>query len=436
MPFDHIIIKVANPSRYERSDYVEIGDLSALGLPSTVDEGNLRLIRQWPGGSRQDVAFQIDYPFGREARYRSLTFFSSNTPPGDADYTYDTAQFSLEEGTPQDFSCAVNPTLLRVEHYSAPGVHQDTWDPGANVIGVELSNGIAPPEEHRKELSGLQMHFNLVPRPETTSPFNYSGAATSILHHRAWSMTEAADALAPHYPWRPHSPQKCWGQLSALEFYPFPWERRYYQSESLLGQPGNEPRYTLVWSKTGPWRATVTLKSEPFQVQYSGKPFFKPDMKELTCCLYRIISMYPNKEFYTEQLIVRPEGEGLESSDRISLAFRAHYYSYLDYPEHVDLEVARFELVPDYFAVWKSFATHHRGYGFASDSHVRALQVTPPEIRWRLQLGHEHRCVHLFPFHGYPEEGFAPFHEIGHTGWYERLFKPLQALPINRYVSQ
>src|SRR5208337_3356988 len=164
--------------------------------------------------------------------------------------------------------------------------------------------------------------------------------------------------------------------------------------------------------------------------------FFKPKMKGLlTCYLYRVISMYPNKKSYAEQLIVRPEAEDLNPSSRISLAFRAHYYSYLDYPlEHVPPNVARFEHIPDYFAVWRSFGRHYRGYAFASDSHVRNLRVTSTEIRWRLQLNHEHRCVHLFPFHALPEGEVALFQEVGHTGWYERLLKPLQVLPLNRYV--
>ena len=434
MPFKHII-QVANPSPYERSDFVEVDDLKALGVPSTLDDRNLRLLRQWPGGAQEEIAYQIDYPFGRKAGFRTLAFFARNTPPGDSDYSNHTAEFLLEEGTPHNFAAEQNPDLLKIQHFSAPGVFDSTWDPAKDVIGVELSNGVAPPERHRTDLNGLQIHFNLVPRPEPTSPFNYSGAATSILHHRGWSMTYAADVLAPHYPYHPHSPQKCWGQLTHLDFYPLPWERQFYRTESLLGQAGREPRYTLAWSRTGPSRATVVLRSEPIQVQYVGKPFFKPDKKELTCYLYRIICMYPHTEFYTEQLIVRPEGEGLDPSDRISVFFRAHYYSYLDYPEHVPTDVARFEDIPDYFAVWRSFGTHHRGYAFASDSHVRALKVTPSEIRWRLQLGHEHRCVHLFPFHAWPEEGLAPFQEVGHTGWYERLLKPLQALPLNRYVS-
>jgi hypothetical protein len=115
-------IEVANPSPYERSDFVEIDDLKALGVPSALDDKTLRLMRQWPGGSTEEVAFQIDYPFGTEIGYRTLAFFSRNTPQGDPEYGQPTAEFSLEEGTARDSRGTVSPGVLNVEHYSAPSL--------------------------------------------------------------------------------------------------------------------------------------------------------------------------------------------------------------------------------------------------------------------------------------------------------------------------
>lgn len=428
MPFQTIV--VANPSPYERSDFVEIDDLSALGVPPDLDEGNLRLMRLWENGSSEEVDAQIDYPFGKKARYRSLTFFSRNTPPGDEHYTRPTARFSLEQEKPRD-SRDLN---LKIEHYSDPEVCEEKWDPARDIKGVKLSNGIAPPNPRRDDLSGIQPYFSLVSRRDPNCGYNYSGAATSILHHRQWKETWTGDILAPHDPPSDHAAEKRWGQVTRLDLYPLPWERRFYQKVFLVGQEGrSEPRYTLAWSKAGPVRATVSLKSDPFPVRYESAPYFGSQNVELACHLYRIISLYPNKEYYTEQLIVRPEGGDLNPRKRISLGFRAHYYSYLDYSDGVPMGLSRFEHIPDYFTVWRSFAWHHRGYAFASDSHVRELRATPSEIRWRLQLGHEHRCIHLFPFHVIGEEPPQPFNAIG-TGWYARLLKPLQALPLNRYV--
>jgi hypothetical protein len=203
-------------------------------------------------------------------------------------------------------------------------------------------------------------------------------------------------------------------------------------SEPLLEKHGREREYTLVWSNSGPVRASVTLKSEPILLRYVGKPFFqRPDETVLTCYLYRIVSFYPDKEYYTEQLSVQPE-----RFPDISLAFRAHYSAYTDFYEAVRTSLARFESIPDYFAVWKNFAQQYWGYGFAADSHIRNLDVQGSKIQWRLQVGHNHRCVHYFMWHCFPDNQFDAYHQIGHSGWYESVFKPLQSLPLNRYVSR
>jgi hypothetical protein len=433
MSLSQYAIKIANPSPYERSDYVEV-DLESVGVKSGLDSRTLCLSRVWPTGPVEE-AFQIDYPFGRGADYRILTLFSRNTPQGDAGYERHTAEFLLEERAPRDFADCVDPNLLKVGHYLTPGVEDGAWSPGKRYVGVKLYNGGAPKEQNHVSADGLQVYVSLVPRPEINAPINYSGAATSVLHHRVWRGGSAPEALVPVL-FRPHPSEKRWGQLTHIDIAPLPWERKPYQLESMLGEPGKEPEYTLVWSNAGPLRATATLKSHPIHLRFDGNPFFQPGKRELTCHLYRIVSVYPGKEFYTEQLILRPdEGAGL-GKNRISLPFRAYFCSYVDYPEQLwgaRPHLARFEDIPDYFCLWSSYAEQHRGYAFASEAHVRALSVRGPHIRWRLDRGHEHRCLHLFPFHGYSEGGFDPYHEIGHM-WYEWVYKPLLSLPLNRYV--
>jgi hypothetical protein len=428
------LIQVANPSPYERSDYVEVD----FGFADNLDHRTLRLFRRWDATHCEEIPYQLDYPFGTDARYAVLTFFSRNTPAGPDDYSWHTAEFLLKEEAPGDWSTSLRQDKLWIEHYSSPGVYDRNWLPAQRVTGVKLGNGglFKSGNDGLPEHDGLQLYFSLVPRPEFTSPVNYAGAATNILHHRAYRCTRAGELLAAtDFAWSPAA-EKRWGQLTSLDFYSLPWERRSYQKEFLLGQPGEEPLYTLAWSNTGPLRATVTLKSQPIHIHYFGKPFFQPDQRELSCCLYRIISLYPEKEFYTEQLIVRPEGEDFPPHARISLAFRAHFHSFVDYPAEVPPALARLETIPDYFAVWRHFGMEHRGYAFASDSHIRNLEANGAQISWRLQLGHEHRCVHLFPFHcwGWGNGHFDRLHEVGHTAWYERVFKPLQAIPLNRYL--
>lgn len=133
-----------------------------------------------------------------------------------------------------------------------------------------------------------------------------------------------------------------------------------------------------------------------------------------------------------EQLIVTTDGH-----PQVSLAFRAHYASHVDIAAPAPV-VARLEDIPDYFAVWREWTklppplAMNLGYGFASDSHIRGLTVRGPDLFWRLQLGHEPRCVHYFLYE--PHQGYDRFHTIGHDGWYLRVFKPLEVLPFTRYM--
>jgi hypothetical protein len=451
-----IIIEVANPSTYDRSDYVEV-DLASYGVTVAEADQRLRLFRIWSEEkgheNKEEIAYQIDRLFGVSNPRRVLTFISSATPRSKKDnYKKPGAKFRLEvhdpaAGDPPDeekLRAAVHADLLKIEHYTTSPGCDSKWDPAKDVIGVKLFNGgELPPLDHRDRAeSGLQVYFSLVARPDQFSPFNYVGAATSVLHHRAWKHDpHFGEILVAPMAFRDHAPQKRWGQLTSIEFYSLPWERRWYQSESLLGKPGNEPRYTLAWSQTGPLRATVTLKSKPIQVRCGGGPFFQPRERTIPCCLYRVISLYPKREFYTEQLFINVEGEGIpELEERVSLAFRAWYHSYVDYPPEVSPVPARLsEDIPDYFAVWRQFSNERRGYAFACDSHVRNFILRGAETTWRLQLGHDHRSVHAFPFHPAPTGiagGINPLQEVGHTAWYEWLYKPLQAIPLKRYVMR
>jgi hypothetical protein len=79
--------------------------------------------------------------------------------------------------------------------------------------------------------------------------------------------------------------------------------------------------------------------------------------------------------------------------------------------------------------IWRSFAALAHGYGVATDEPVRGLSTQDKRVQWRLDVAHAFRCVHYFSFKGYGEEGFDRLHEIGHRGWYENIFKPLEALP-------
>ena len=213
--------------------------------------------------------------------------------------------------------------------------------------------------------------------------------------------------------------------MTHIAFYPLPWERRWFHKKSLLRAGGE---YELVWSHSGPTRSVVTLKSEPLTIRYEGKPYFSPDSVDVTCHLYRVISSYPGKEYYVEQLYVRTESG-------LMLAFRPYFASFLSYGPAVAAEVAvelsRLEQVPDFFAVWRHFGPMHYGYGFASDTHVRDITLSGDEISWQLQLGHDCKCLHYFMLNSdYASPPLDPRKEIGHFGWYENILRPLRVLPI------
>ena len=181
--------------------------------------------------------------------------------------------------------------------------------------------------------------------------------------------------------------------------------------------------YELIYSKSGPLRAIFTVKSEPLTIKYQGKPFFKPDYFEVECNLFRTIYIYPEKPYYMEEISAL-------TKDGTSISFRPYYLSMVHYPPGIISTLHRFEHIPDYFVIWKHFSEHYRGYGFASDAHIRDIEFHGEEIKWRLSLSHRNRCLHYFMFNHPPFPFTDPFHIIGHYGWYEKLFKPLQITPL------
>lgn len=415
-------VLVCNPSDFVRDDYVEV-DLKQVGVPDSLPDDTLRLYRVLPGQKPCPVPFQIDYPFGTNKRYRGgrvMTFFSKNTPPGDPHYRAKSATFRLEQvdrGEPPP----VGESPLEVHHRFSQTEWSTVWDGKRPVQGVKIRNG-------RRDSVGLDVYFSLIPRPEPAAPINYCGAATSVEHFRLRRNYRDVDSiLSPLlFPTRQFAR---WGQLTRLDFYPLPWEPRWYHSEHLLRRDGAEPSYSLVWSQVGPCRAIVTLASEPFVLAYTTDPAAAEPNLRLTCRLYRVISLFPWRECYSEQLIVRAEEQPM-----VSLAFRAHYRSYVDAGNRPS-QVARLESIPDYFAVWQRWADGdpmNLGYAFASDSHIRSLNVQPSELNWRLQLGHEHRSVHCFLYE--PHQQFDVFHTVGHDAWYQGVFKRLEVIPLNRYL--
>ncbi len=421
---------VSNPSPYKRSDYVEV-DLSHLGIPDDLE--SFKLFRLWED-SKEEISYQVDKIYGSNNRKRVLTFLSTNTPPaGDFDYQEKSAAFLIEEGEPNE-SISFKDKKLKVHHYyskarlgePSDGFNLD-WDPNRDVRSIKLFSD-----------AFLEVDFMLV--PSQTGTVDYSGCVTSISLEPVGGYPPPGfsgrnkEILAPLHPcW----PQKWWDKIYQLVFFPLPWELKWFQRIPMLGK-----KYKLVYSNSGSMRAVVTVKSEDLKISYNPRPYFEPF--ELTCNLYRVLYIYPDKPYYLEEIFVLSNDENKEGKE-LFISFRPYFSSYLYSEGKMNAELSRFEHIPDYFAIWKEYLGFVNGYGFASDSHVRGIELNGEQVNWRLQSSHHKKCLHYFmfknPFYGYKNKSFDDqfnfkvedrFHTLGHLGWYEKIFKPLEVIPLQR----
>lgn len=293
-----------------------------------------------------------------------------------------------------------------------PDGFNTSWDETRKVYGVKLRN------------DRVEIYISLVAHPRFYTGTNYAGAVTSILLKDApRGRPDSPDNMLCPFE---ECPEKLWGQLRKVVFFPPPWQMEWFYERSLLEL---DKEYELIYANNGLMRALITLRSGPFTIQYSGAPFFKPGQLELNCHLYRIIHVFPEQPFYTEELFVLTE-------NGYPLSFRPYYYSKLHHPAGFKTDFARFETTPDYFAIWKHFIPRqYYGYGFASDAHIRGIELNENEIRWRLPLSYHQRCIHYFMFEDFSNREYQPdlFHAVGHFAWYERVFKPLEVIPVKPF---
>ena len=236
-------IQVANPSPYQRSDYVEV-DLNVLGVDASFGEKDLRLLphcseRRATGGrvSNRPRLGQCD-PRRPEAGVDVPLDGHSRRPRR----SLPAPVVALCSGAaPQNFLTERHQARSWVGHYyekregNEPGdAFNATWTPGRPAYGVKLSNG------------AIETFFSLVPYPRQHSAIDYTGSFTSLLFHEATKATGAGEMLAPYK----DAPKKCWGQILSILFFPLPWELRSRLEVSLL-----KKRYEVVWSNRGVMRA-------------------------------------------------------------------------------------------------------------------------------------------------------------------------------------
>jgi hypothetical protein len=288
---------------------------------------------------------------------RILTFYCSDLPARKEDYSEASTHCILEQKS-DTTTISISPhPLLKLSHYylypekdePADGFNT-VWHAGRAVKNVKFHNG------------ALEFAFSLVPQLGYNNSVDYTGSATNILLYKA-AQCGVGEMLSPYA----DTAEKRWGQLTKLVFFSLPWENTWFHEISLLGK-----HYDLVWSNTGPICTVVGLKSEPLTLTFNGHPYF-PTPVTVSCNLHRILYVYPDKPYYTEDLLVL-------AKEGSSLGFRAYFLSVIAFPPAGYLNLARFEHIPDYFAIWKRFAEFHFGYGFAADAHVRALESHGQEV--------------------------------------------------------
>lgn len=443
MPFSKEF-EVANPSKDPRSDYVmlnveqleseikpeqrELPKLIGSDSPELLPEGNklqerLRLYRLDDSGNEvAEVPYQIDHVFGADCPDKAvLTFRSDNTPgvPDNEDYSKGCARFRLKEADPRNHT-STNDLYVGCHYEEGGDVSPEMdlgWNKNKTVAGLKFKNGVIN-----------ELFFSLKRRLARNQPknVNYTGAVTSINLKDAHCQDLTSPIVLLDNNNRKPS-EACWsrwGQVSELVFFPAPWDLNWFQRENIWDMD-----YELVYKCSGPVRAVATVKTGPFTVTYRGDTWFKPEEKEIECYLYRILFTYPGKPWYGEKLVVL-------SKDRHSLSFRPYFLSTLfTCSERLGAKrhswLHRFEHVPDYFALWEGINVFNSemdiGYGFTSDAHIRGLHVDGNDIRWRLTSSHLKTCIHAFKAENVPNK----MEFIAHGGWYEQVYKPLRALPLN-----
>ena len=128
-----------------------------------------------------------------------------------------------------------------------------------------------------------------------------------------------------------------------------PWVLDWFTTVSL-----KEENYELIWSHNGTMRSSITLRSQPITLSYKGNPYFEPKEVTLECYLYRVINSYPGMPYYMEDIFVL-------TKEGFSMSFKPYFQAEICYSNFCDKKMARFENIPDYFALWNSYGGVSRG---------------------------------------------------------------------------
>jgi hypothetical protein len=401
---------VFNPSKYERGGWVT---LPWAPIAKETGFGQNELVLYQDAGT--PLFYQVDQIDPTDPSRDALSFFLSRPiKPGDEHYRKPTGKVFIQGKTSSD---------------------KERREPPEQKRDYELSN------------KQLDVRLHLTPESEDHKGYWYAGSARSIRLEKLRAVEDGVgerkeflDYFSDFY--LSHDPQKRCVQLDSIRLSHLDPRLKTYQQIYLHNQP-----YRLVSECGGPVRKCVTIASRPFYYNYSPPAAF--GAIPLRCELYRVFSLYEDREYVLEELFVKVKPpETYTGDDDFNLFFEAHYFTYMTLGQP---RLCQYESVPDWFAMGDLDSS--LVYGFACDVHVSSiahpdptfpdLDVKENSFSWNLCPCKAATCLHLFSKFQPTSLPSGP-NLLGNLGemskrtvqwfesqaghaWYEIIYKPLYA---------
>jgi hypothetical protein len=393
-------ILIYNPSDSPRGGWVTLPWAPITGATG-LDPDGLTLTQ----GGNQVPFYQVDQLDPADPSRDTLSFFlNSPVEPGDEHYSKPTAEVLVG---------------------GRPAGDRPRRPPPEQVSDFEVSN------------LKLDVRFNLSPESEDNKGRWYAGSARSVRLERLreeGDRREYLDYFNRMFHLN-HDPEKRCMQLTSVQLWHPDLDAGHSEPVYLFNRP-----YRLVSLCNGPVRKCVTIASSPFDSPRAG------DEAPRRCELYRVFSLYEDREYVLEEIFLKPEGP--PGGEGPAPYFKARYFTYMNLSEPA---LRWYENVPDWFALGDLQSSLL--YGFACDVHVGSISYPEPDypdpdkientFSWNLDPCRAATCLHLFtkfPFNQPPAglnafdsmERFNRwkiewFQEQAGQAWYKFIYKPLRA---------
>ncbi len=385
-------LHVFNPSRYPRRGYVATAwrpVYERAGIPE-------ERVAVFDADGRQ-LDTQVHRADPDDPSRDALVFWlDGDLRPLDEDFAAPSAVFSVGE---------------REREMGSPPLRCEPEGPAGEERRVVLSNG------------RLTIFFELAPDPWRDGRGWYAGSATSALlepdspdeHLFVTDMLDAFNFIVEH-----DQEKRCM-QVDRVRLSLPAWA----PARETVFHPFHLP-YTLLSTSCGPVRASVCVASTPFEYRYSDP---RGGERAFSCRLRRVISLYREANYVTDELSVRGTQLGPGGPAPIDLFFDARYFMLNDLGR--DCKPSNHFRIWDWFGLCSEYAPRP-AFGFATDAHCSPVVQGPDDypdegrsdkaFRWELERNDRALCVHLFARCGARE-----IERHAGRAWYEQVYRPLWA---------